>query len=189
MSSFAKLATVFLCSLLATAVAAEKPEGEKSKKSGSREERDRKGKEKTDAPDEPKAIQVPMPNGRDAKGLKIPYFDGEGKLQMRFDIGVAKRIDDNHVEMSELQVETFDEAGEREMVIDLPTSVLDLTTSVITANRPVKIQRDDFEITGETMTFNTKTKQGGLGGRVRMLIYNLETEMHPTPKTAPPQAQ
>ncbi len=191
MSSSAKLVAVFFASLLVTAVAAEKTGGENSKKSGSKEMHDKKEKKGKSPEDgsEPKSIQVPMPNGRDAKGLKIPYFDSEGKLQMRFDIGVAKRIDDDHVEMSKLQVETFDDAGEREMVMDLPTSVLNLTTSVITADHPVTIKRVDFEITGATMTFNTKTKQGGLGGRVRMLIYNLENETAPPPKTSQPQAK
>ncbi len=192
MSSFAKLVAVLLASLLVTAVAAEKTGDEKSKKSGSKEPGDKKSKKKDAPADEdsgPKAIQVPMPNGRDAKGLKIPYFDSEGKLQMRFDIGVAKKIDDHHVEMSELQVETFDADGVSEMVMDLPTSVLDLTTSVITAQKQVTIKRADFEITGNTMTFNTKTKQGGLGGRVRMLIYNLENETTPTASTPEPKAK
>lgn len=194
MSSFAKLVAVLFSSLLATAVAVEKPGDETPSKSGKKEASSKKSsKEKKDKSNdedsEPKSIQVPMPNGRDAKGLKIPYFDEEGKLQMRFDIGVAKRIDDNHVEMSQLQVETFDEAGEREMVMDLPTSVLDLTTSVITAQHPVTIKRSDFEITGSTMIFNTKTKQGGLGGKVRMLIYNLENETSPAPEPSQPQAK
>lgn len=192
MSSFVKLVAVFSAVVLATANAAEKPADEKSKKpvskqEGAKKSKKEKGKEEKPAEAaEPKPIDVPMPNGRDAKGLKIPYRDEAGKLQMRFDIGVAKRIDDNHIEMSLLKVETFDAEGASEMVMDLPTSVLDLTTSVITAHEPVTIKREDFELTGNTMIFNTKTKQGGLGGQVRMLIYDLENETAQTPTTPPP---
>lgn len=122
-------------------------------------------------------MSIPIAKGHDSKGLKIPYFDDEGKLQMSFTIGVANRVDDDHIKMNELQLETFDEAGEREMLIEMPTSILNLTTRVITTSERVTIKRSDFEITGQTMEFNTQTKQGHLGGKVRMLIYNLDNEM------------
>jgi hypothetical protein len=192
MSSFVKLVAVFVAGLLSTGVAAEKPADDKSKKPETKESGDKKSKkdkkkgEKPVDPDAPaKVIDVPVPKGHDAKGLKIPYFNGDGKLTMTFNIGVASRIDDTHIQMADLQVETFDDDGAREMAMDLPTSVLDLTTSVITAQKQVTIKREDFELTGNTMIFNTKTKQGGLGGKVRMLIYNLENETAQTPPAAP----
>jgi lipopolysaccharide export system protein LptC len=73
-----------------------------------------------------------------------------------------------------LQVETFDEAGEKEMLITLPTSILDLNTRVLTSKSNVTIKRSDFEVTGDSMEFDTKTKNGRIEGRVRMLIYNLD---------------
>ena len=191
MTSFAKFVAVFAAGLLPMGAMVVKGADDKPKKSDSKEAGDKKVKKDKDKkkPEEEKAIDVPMPEGKDAKGLKIPYRDENGKLQMRFTIGVARRIDESHVEMSQFQVETFDEAGEPEMTIDLPTSVLDLKTSVLTANQAVKIQRDDFEITGNTMTFNTKTKAGGLGGKVRMLIYDLADQTADTPATPKPKTK
>lgn len=185
MSSFVKLAAVTCAVSLVVGAQAQKAEGEKPQKSPETGEKKKESRKK--AEEGGKSIDVPVPKGHDAKGLKIPYFDDEGKLQMTFNIGVAKRIDDTHIEMSELQVETFDEDGLHEMAMDLPTSVLDLTTSVITAQQKVTIKREDFELTGNAMIFNTKTKQGGLGGKVRMLIYNLENEAPATP--APPPSK
>jgi hypothetical protein len=194
MSSFAKTLAVVLAGLLTTVivVAADKAGDAKAKKSESKESADKKGKKDKDkakekpqagekdkpkAPEDPDAaprpFEVPMPNGRDAKGIRLPVRNAEGKLTLRYTIGMAKKVDDTHLEMSELQVETFDENGEHEMSMDLPTSVMDLSTWVITSYKPVKIKRDDFELTGETMIFNTRTKQGGLGGNVKMVIYNL----------------
>ena len=119
-------------------------------------------------------MSLPIPKGHDSKGLKIPYFGADGKLQMTFTIGVASRLDEDHVKMNDLHVETFDEAGATELTIELPTSVLDLTTRVLsTKEGGVTIKRSDFEVTGDAMDFNTITKQGRLAGRVRMLIYNL----------------
>ena len=62
------------------------------------------------------------------------------------------------------------------MTIDLPKSVLDLNTRVITTDTNVTIKRSDFEITGRSMEFNTDTKRGRLAGDVRMLIYDLGEE-------------
>jgi hypothetical protein len=132
---------------------------------------------------------IPVSKEHPAKGLKIPYFDNDGKLQMIFVIGVATRMDADHIDMSNMQVETFDEAGKHEMGIDLPTSVLDLNTSVISTQKHVTIRREDFILTGETMEFNTKTKQGNLGGSVKMLIYNLDNGPTTSPASETPTPQ
>jgi lipopolysaccharide export system protein LptC len=43
---------------------------------------------------------------------------------------------------------------------------------VLTSKTSVTIKRSDFEVTGDSMEFDTKTKNGRMEGRVRMLIYN-----------------
>ena len=174
MLSFRKTLLLAATCALALSAIAEKPgdkpkAGEKAKKKGDE-------KEKPSPAKEPKKMSFPIPEGHDSKGLRIPYMDGEGKKTMYFVIGVARRTDPDHVEMSDLQIETFDEEGNSEMGIDLPSSTLDLTTRIITTEKQVRIKRDDFELTGETMEFNTETKEGKLGGGVRMLIYNLASE-------------
>lgn len=121
-------------------------------------------------------ISVPIPPGHDARGLVIPHRDAAGKLQMRFTMEVGKRIDADHLEMTRLLIETFDEEGKEEMTVDLPQSVLDLNTRVVSTENSVLIKRSDFELTGRTMEFNTETRTGRVGGKVRMLIYNLEDE-------------
>ncbi len=153
------------------------------KGSGKKERSDKKTREKSEESRKPKMdsegrpkMSLPIPQGHDSKGLKIPYFDGNGKLQMSFMIGVADRLDEDHIQMKMLRVETFNEKGESEMVIDLPSSVLDLNTRIISTSERATVKRADFEITGKTMEFNTETKQGKMGGNVRMLIYNLTNE-------------
>jgi len=180
MISFVKFVAVFLAASIATAALAAKNDGDATPKPDAKEAGGKKSKDgsdaKTDDDTPPRKMDVPVPKGHDAKGLTIPYFDNTGKLEMKFVIAVASRIDDNHLRFTDLQIETFNEQGEHEMAIDLPTSIFDTDTSVITTDKHVKITRSDFELTGETMIFNTKTKLGGLGGRVRMLIYNLADE-------------
>jgi hypothetical protein len=166
----------------AQAAATEAPAPEKNGKGG------KNGSKAADKENE-RMHDIPVSAEHPAKGLKIPYFDNEGKLQMIFVIGVATRLDADHIDMANMQVETFDEQGQHEMDIDLPKSVLDLNTSVISTQKHVTIKREDFILTGETMEFNTKTKQGSLGGSVRMLIYNLDNPAEkPASETPAPPA-
>ena len=152
----------------------------------------KKGKKKGDeelksvAPEAAEAsrqkISVPVPPGHDAKGLVIPYRNAEGKMQMRFTMEIGARTDPDHMAMTTLLIETFDEDGKGEMTIDLPKSVLDLNTSVISTESGAVIKRADFELSGKKMEFNTETKTGRLAGNVRMLIYNLDNENNSTPE-------
>lgn len=120
----------------------------------------------------PPRFNVPIPLGHDAKGITLPYFDKLGKLQMDFSIGTASRVDNDHLEMKFVHVNTYDEKGTLDLMVDLFTCVLDLNTRVVTSESPAKIQRSDFEIIGRTMTFDTQAKTGKMKGKVRMLIYN-----------------
>ena len=117
------------------------------------------------------ALNIPIPPGHTAEGVVFPVFD-KGRLQMNLKMEVAKRLDNTHMEATALNIETFDENGKSEMQIDMPRSVLDLNTKIVTSNVPVTIRRADFEVTGETMTFNTETRYGKMIGKVRMLIFN-----------------
>lgn len=178
MTLFAKHVAICAALALAFPARAAKSDDSATPQPGSRQSSGKKakkdsGKNEGSTPDK-HPIDVPVVKGHDSIGLSIPYFDASGRRQMNFKIGVASRLDDNHVKMKDLKIETFNDEGAHEMAIDLPTSVLDLDTSVITTDKHVTIRRVDFELTGESMAFNTQTKQGGLGGGVRMLIYNLQ---------------
>ena len=177
MRSFRNLFSIAACLVIGASAVAAKSKEEKPKDSPKKKESSKKQKTTVSEKDKGDGrMSLPLPEGHDSKGLKIPYFDTQGRLQMNFNIGLATRLDPDHVRMGDLQIETFDDEGESEMTIDLPTSILNLSTRVITTKTHVRIRRTDFEIEGETMEFNTETRQGKLGGNVRMLIYNLSNE-------------
>lgn len=183
------LAAAAVCGVVGTGAAAEKkgetnPQSKDKKKTGEKAGKDKKGGD--GQPKEKGKVDIPVSKDHDAKGLRIPYFDSEGKKQMVFTIGVASRIDDEHIGMTETQVETFDEDGESEMTIDLPKSELNVNTNVISTKKHVVIKREDFQISGETMIFNMKTRQGTLGGGVKMLIYNIQEELAAAPEPKAP---
>jgi len=187
MTSFVKHIVVLAAALVATTALGDKTDDSKSPKPDSKDAKEpgkkpkkNKGAKATPNPDSPDApapppkIQIPVVKGHDSKGLFIPYFDEAGKRQMDFQIAVASRIEDALIRMTDMDVLTYNDAGAKDMKINLPTSVYNTDTSAISTDYHVKISRDDFEIQGETMIFYTNTKQGALGGGVRMLIYNLK---------------
>jgi hypothetical protein len=57
--------------------------------------------------------------------------------------------------------------------MDLPDAVYNKKTKVISSETRVVIKRSDFEITGNNMAFNIETREGMLGGGVKMIITDL----------------
>jgi hypothetical protein len=123
-----------------------------------------------------KKTEIPVIKDHPSYGMVVPYFSSDGKRQMNFRIAVATRTGDTTVNLQNMQIETFNDHEEHEMDIDLPNSDLNTDTNIITTRHHVKIDRDDFELTGDAMIFNTVTKQGGLSGNVHMIIYDMKSK-------------
>lgn len=161
-------------------------DGDKSKEKDKEKEKNKKpGKEGDEKSSSTGRISLPLEKDHPSKGLKIPYYDGQGNLQMVFNIGVANKIDADNVEMQEMQVETYNEEGEPEMTVNLPTSILNLNTREVTSKTKTTIKREDFVVTGDSVRFNTLTKQGTLVGNVHMTVNNINEEAEPQPTEQP----
>ena len=195
MRSFCKPA--FFAVLLAMSVggwAAEpkKKDSDKKKEAAKKAEKDaKKANDKEKAAKEPPKLSFPVPIGHDSKGLKLPTFWPDGStLKMVFNIGTGTRIDEENVDMQDTSVQTYKEDGSPEMDIALPVAAFNLKTRVISTKQRVVITREDFELTGNTMEFNTETRAGTLGGGVKMTIYNLDAEAgEETEKSALPKVE
>lgn len=173
----AKLLFILACFGAACSWAQDPPEADGPKKGGEIKEAE-EGKSDEDNG----ALSIPIPVGRDAKGIRLPYFGRDGKIQMQLSIGSAVRLDERRLRMKDVKVQTFGEGGSKELLIDAPEAILDLETRVVTSDVPVTIKRSDFEVTGDNMSFDTKTKAGTFTGKTRMLIYDT-TRALPSKKT------
>ncbi len=176
MRSFRRYAALALClGILGGALDAADKEAKLAAELGNKDgkEKSRKGKsgKKDEDAGDSGRMSLPIQKGHDSFGLKIPYENSEGVLQMIFKVGRASRVDENHVQMADLEVETFDGDGKPEMTINLPLSILDLDTRILKTDSGVTVKRSDFEITGRSMEFDTKAKHGTFAGNVRMLIF------------------
>lgn len=152
----ALLILLLVCALGSTAMGEGK--GRKRKK--------QQAEEKTEAK---KEDSVPLPVGHEAKGLVLPDYDLRGILSNKFVAGVARRLDDNHLQMRDLKMTTFTRQ-KPDLQIEMSDSVLDLKTRVISTKQRTTVRRTDFEIAGDTMQFDTMKRQGTMAGNVKMVI-------------------
>jgi hypothetical protein len=128
-------------------------------------------KPKTPKPD--RKIDIPIPVGHDAKGLRLPMRNDDGKLQAVVDVEKVRRLDQVNVEMHNSTIQTYDEqTGEPSAKVEMINSVMNTETNVITTHDPVIVTRADFRLTGDSAVFNTKTRQGKVIKNVTLIIFN-----------------
>jgi len=133
------------------------------------------------SPGEQSLSNIPLVVGHEAKGLVLPDFDLDGHLRGKFEAGTARRIDDDHVGFGTLKITTYTPENAADLTIEMNNSVLDLKTRVLTSKERTSIKRADFNITGDSVEFDTNARTGKLIGNVKMVITD---QTHFTPKTS-----
>jgi lipopolysaccharide export system protein LptC len=122
-------------------------------------------------PAEEEGFDVPVPLGIPVKGIKIPHRNEAGKLVMTIEAEIATKLDEQHVDMQNMKIESFDDDGKK-VNIELPHAMFNLETRMLTGDQHALIRREDFEINGDSVEFNTKTRYAILRGNIRMVIQS-----------------
>ncbi|HEV3243981.1 MAG TPA: hypothetical protein VGZ31_06185 [Chthoniobacterales bacterium] len=113
---------------------------------------------------------IPLPIGREAKGLVLPDFDLEGHLRGRFEAESAKRLDEEHIGFHSLKIITYTPENKPDLTVELSEAVLNLKTRILSSKERAIIKRADFDIAGDSVEFDTNTHTGKLVGNVKMVI-------------------
>lgn len=116
-------------------------------------------------------IDLPVPIGEPVKGIKIPQYDESGKMTMCLIAETAQKLNENQVELGKLKVQ-FNEKEEKEITVEVPHSILNLETKILTADTETVIRREDFEIIGASAVFDTLARQGTFKGHVQASFRN-----------------
>ncbi|MBV8102856.1 MAG: LPS export ABC transporter periplasmic protein LptC [Verrucomicrobia bacterium] len=136
-----------------------------------------------DKPKSERKIDIPIPVGHDAKGLRLPMRNDQGKLQFILDVEHMVHVDQANVQMHNSIIQTYDEqTGAPSAKIEMIDSVMNTETNILTTQNPVVITRDDFRLTGDGAVFNTKTRQGKVIKNVRLIIYNRDELQKKSPE-------
>jgi len=130
------------------------------------------------ADDKPQKIDLPVPIGEPVKGIKIPQYDEAGKLTMDLTAETALKLDERKVELKKLRVQ-FSDREEKEIVVEIPHSILDLETKMLSADSETLIKREDFEIVGKSAEFDTSARTGTFKGHVHASFRNNQATQQP----------
>ncbi len=163
-------ALLFLVFLTCAVVAAEK-KGPKSGKSPTPTPTVAP-KKKLERPKPEEGIKdVPITAGHDARGLVVPEYDLQGRIRGKLEAGVTRRLDDQNIEFEGVKFTTFvPETQKPDLEVTMNSSVFNLKTQVLTSKVRSTVKRADFEVAGDTMTFEMLTRHGTLEGNVKMVV-------------------
>lgn len=115
---------------------------------------------------------IPLPVGETSKGFRYTDIDA-GKKKMFLNVDELKRIDAQHVQMTNSKIITYDENGAKDFTLLLPDSVLDLITRALTSSHPFVLQRSNLEMMGDTLELDTAGHKAKVTGKTIMVIYNV----------------
>lgn len=121
-------------------------------------------------------LEVPIPKGHQIRGLRLPNIDHMGVLHHEFSAAMANRIDEDHIQFTNMKILFYDtDTGKPDVQVDSEESVLNLDSHVMTSDQEVQITRSDFQITGQSMIFDTWKRTGELQGDIHMVIHDRGT--------------
>src|SRR5207302_9538081 len=86
------------------------------------------------------------------------------------DAGTADRLDQEHIGFQQLKSTTYTPDDQPDLLVDVPSSVLDLKTRILSSQERTTVQRADFNIVGDSVQFDPNTRPGRLIGNVKMVI-------------------
>ena len=122
------------------------------------------------SPGQQSLTNIPLPIGHEAKGLVLPDFDLEGHLRGKFEAVSAKRLDEYHIGFNSLKITTYTPENQPDLTLEFSEAVLNLTTRILSSKERTFIKRNDFNIAGDSVEFDTNTRTGKLVGNVKMVI-------------------
>lgn len=126
-----------------------------------------------------------IPLGVENKGAVMPSFDPGGRRTSLMTADVVRRVDGERLYAEGFVFQQFSLDPAKNLRIDLATAFYNLTTSTLRSTRRGKVSRQDFEIEGDNLIFDTTTNRGLMEGNIRMVIFDSRAKRGEEPQTKP----
>jgi hypothetical protein len=129
-----------------------------------------------------------IPAGFVNRDVIIPSFDEAGKKTSELHAATLTRIDEEHLQATQVTISIQAEDPAQNMRVDLPSAVFHLGDEILRSDERSTVTRSDFETSGDTLVFDTRTSVGSMTGRVRTLIFDtsaVSRETSPSPPQPP----
>lgn len=123
-------------------------------------------------------IDLPVVEGQDVLGVRIPHYNERGEMVMLVNAEVARRLDDEQIEMEAMRIDFWNEERQQYALL-MPKSRYFIENRILSGNDGATIQRDDFRIEGQNLEFNLDDQTGVMLGEVTMTIRGVEALSQP----------
>lgn len=115
-----------------------------------------------------------IPLGFENKNVSVPSFKN-GKRASLLTASTITRLDENRLEAKEVVVEMYAEDPAENLRVDLHSAIYHMQDQVLRSGERSRVARTDFEMEGDSMVFDTAKSIGSMKGRVRTLIFEMDT--------------
>lgn len=135
-----------------------------------------------DAKDMSAQIDIPVSVGQVLKGMRLPYYEKNqpDKLSLRLNAEEAERASDTEFKFKGLRIELFENSADKPaMEVILNDAVFNQQTNILKSLDRAKIKGEQFEIIGQQLEFDAKTRNSRLHGPVFMTMTELEAKTTP----------
>ena len=122
-------------------------------------------------------IDIPVSVGQVLKGMRLPYYEKNkpDKLSLRLNAEEAERASDTQFKFKGLRIELFEDSADKAaMEVILNDALFDQQTNLLKSLDRAKIKGEQFEIVGQQLEFDAKTRNSRLLGPVFMTLTELE---------------
>ena len=85
------------------------------------------------------------------------------------------RVDDDNMDMEKMDILLKGEADAKDLSVKLRTAIYHMPAGVLKSDKRSRVSRDDFQIEGDSLVFDTHTQQGKMVGHVQMIIFDADT--------------
>jgi hypothetical protein len=123
------------------------------------------------------SLDIPVKIGQSVKGIRVPHFNQDGTLALRFNAENAERASTTQLNFNDLLIEIFKENKEQPALqVILSKATYDQGTSLLTSQSRATIKGDGLEIVGSQLEFDVRTRASRLLGPVTMTIEDSATQ-------------
>lgn len=117
----------------------------------------------------PEELETIFPIGRTFSGVAIPSYE-EDTLQSVMRAATITRIDERYLDLAKLVITIYSGGEDGQTTIFMEEAEYDLALGTLRSKTPAKIEQEQFTMTGETMTFDTRSQVSRLVGNVKVII-------------------
>ncbi|MFN7562001.1 MAG: hypothetical protein ACK5TH_09495, partial [Prosthecobacter sp.] len=126
-----------------------------------------------------------IPLGVENTGAVLPSFDPTGRRTSLMTADVVRRVDGERLYAEGFVFEQFNTDPAKNLRIDLSTAFYNMTSSTLRSTQRGKVSRQDFEIEGDNLIFDTTTNRGLMEGNIRMVIFDTRAKSSEEKPTRP----